>query len=134
METRSGSRAPRLHHCSKTTLRSRNSPGMSRGRHPARMKGIKCLLPFSLSLGTDCLHLVHYLQTCSKAGARKGVYFRCFSSPGPPPTSRKYPSLISGCLDFGGLFIQNVCEVTVLGRKKKSKKLYLLQVTQLNSD
>ena len=122
METRSGSRAPRLHRCSKTTLRSQNSPGMSRGRRPARMKGIKCLLPFSLSLGTDGLHLVRYLQTCSKAGARKGVHFRCFSSPGPPPPSRKYPSLFSGCLDFGGLFVHSECLWSDSSRKIKKNK------------
>lgn len=53
METRNGNRALRLRPCLKTTLRFQNSTGMSTCRHPSRIKGIKCLLPFSLFLGTD---------------------------------------------------------------------------------
>lgn len=134
METRNGNRALRLHPCLKTTLRFQNSTGMSTCRHPSRMKGIKCLLPFFFVSWNWRTRLVRHLQTCSKAGARKSVHFRCFSSPGPPPTSSKYPSMFYWCVDFSGLFIQNVCEMTVLGRKKIREWLFLCQVTWMNSD
>ena len=122
METRNGSWALRLHHCLKTTLRFQNSPGMSRGRHPARMKGIKCLLPFSLSLGTDVCILFIICRPVVKQVQEKVFTSDAFQALDLHPHLVSIRPCFLGVSILGVcLFIQNVCEVTVLGRKNLKK-------------
>lgn len=77
IETRRRDNALRLHHCLKTTLTFQNSTGMSGADALQEEKNVFCL--FFVNIGTDAWILVHHLQTCGKAGARKSVYFSCFS-------------------------------------------------------
>uniref|UniRef100_A0A452UPB7 ATP-dependent RNA helicase n=1 Tax=Ursus maritimus TaxID=29073 RepID=A0A452UPB7_URSMA len=53
MEPGNRNRALGLHHYLKTTLKSRSSTGMFRGRCASGIGGVKRILPCSLSIGTD---------------------------------------------------------------------------------
>ena len=135
METRNGNRALRLHPCLETTLRFQNSTGMSTCRRPSRIKGIKCLLPFSLFLGTDACVLFVICRPVVKQVQETVFTSDAFQALDLHPHLVSIPPCFIGVSIFWVcLFIQNVCEMTVLGRKKIKEWLFLSQVTWMNSD
>lgn len=133
MEPGNRNRALGLHHYLKTTLKSRSSTGMFRGRCASGIGGVKRILPCSLSIGTDAWVLFVIRRPVVKQVQEKVFTSDAFQELDLHPHLVSISQCLVRSVFSVWLFLGNVCEMTVLGRKIK-EWLFLFQFTWMKSD
>lgn len=133
METENRNCALGLHHYLKIILKFQSSTGMFGCRCASGIRGVKCVLSFSVLIGTDAWVLFITCRPVVKQVQEKVFTSDAFHELDLHPHLVSISQCLVQLVFSVWLFIWNVCEMTVLGRKVK-EWLFLLQVTRTKSD